>query len=68
MKKKNNINKYLKIIDKIENTRSTNNINWMNLLRIAIKNSPIETLKVLKKINTNDNKINNLIKKLVDNE
>ena len=56
--------KYLKIIDKIEKTRSGNNINWMNLLRIAIKNSPNETIRVLKKINSGDNKISNLLKKI----
>tara|TARA_E500000178_G_scaffold356482_1_gene434719 strand:+ start:586 stop:786 length:201 start_codon:yes stop_codon:yes gene_type:complete len=58
------IDKYLKIIDKIEKTRSGNNINWMNLLRIAIKNSPNETIRVLKKINSGDNKISNLLKKI----
>ncbi len=58
------IDKYLKIIDKIEKTRSGNNINWMNLLRIAIKNSPEETIRVLKKINSGDNKISNLLKKI----
>ena len=58
------IDKYLKIIDKIEKTRSGNNINWMNLLRIAIKNSPDETIRVLKKINSGDNKISNLLKKI----
>ncbi len=65
MKNKNQrVDKYLKIIDKIEKTRSGNNINWMNLLRIAIKNSPDETIKVLKKINSSDNKISNLLKKI----
>ena len=54
----------LKIIDKIEKTRSINNINWMNILRIAMKNSPKETTVLLKKINTYDNKISNLLKKL----
>ena len=58
------IDKYLKIIDKIEKTRSGNNINWMNLLRIAIKNSPDESIRVLKKINSGDNKISNLLKKI----
>ena len=47
-------NKYLKIIDKIEKTRSVNNINWMNILRIAIKNDPKKTISVMRKINSMD--------------
>ena len=56
MKKKNNENKikyYLSLIDKIEKTRTKNNINWMDILRLAIKKSPKETVKLLKKINLN---------------
>ena len=58
MKKK--VKAYLKIIDKIEKTRTKNNINWMDILRIAIKNAPDETIKVLKKINIKDKKISGL--------
>ena len=58
-------NKYLKIIDKIEKTRTVNNINWMNILRIAIKNDPKKTINVMKKINSKDKKISNLLSKLV---
>ena len=54
----------LQIINKIENTRKSNNVNWMNLLKIAIKSNPYETIKVLKKINTDDNKISKLFKKI----
>ena len=61
--KKKKIN-YLNIIDKIEKVRSKNNINWMDIMRIAFKYSPVEAKKVLKKINTNDTKISNLLKKL----
>ena len=62
--KNKKIDMYLAIIDKVEKTRTNNNINWMNLLRIAIKQSPEETIKVLKKINSNDNKISKLLKKI----
>tara|TARA_B100001057_G_scaffold501082_1_gene620337 strand:- start:5477 stop:5683 length:207 start_codon:yes stop_codon:yes gene_type:complete len=58
------IKKYLRIINQIEKARSSNNINWMNVLRIAIKNSPKETIKILKKINTKDGEISKLLKKL----
>ena len=52
------------IVGLIERTRSKNNKNWMDLLRIALKYSPKEASKVLKKININDRKISNLLKKL----
>ena len=38
----------------------------MNILRIAIKNSPEETIKTMERINSSDNKISNLFKKLND--
>ena len=62
--KEKKIKRYLKIINQIEKTRSKNNVNWMTILKIAIKKSPEETIKVMKKINSKDNKISNLFKKL----
>ena len=62
MKKK--IKYYLRIIDKIEKTRSKNNINWMNILRLAVKKSTTETIRLMKKINMSDQKISNLLKKI----
>ena len=56
--------KYLKIIKKIEIIRKKNNVNWMNILRIAFIHSPEETKKIMKKINSHDYKIYNLLKKL----
>ena len=66
MKKNQNkkIQKYLKIIDSIEKTRSKNNVNWMDILRLSIKNAPDETIKIMKKIDRKDNNISNLFKKL----
>ena len=60
---KEKIKYYLKIMDRIEKTRSKNNFNWMNILRISLKNAPEETLKVMKKINIADTKILKLNKK-----
>ena len=60
------INKYLKIINQIEKARSSNNINWMNILRIAIKNNSKDTIKVMKKINSSDGKISKLLRKLTN--
>jgi len=58
-------NKYLKIINKIENIRKKNNVNWMNILRIAFKYSPKETANVMSKIYIDDQKIGSLVKKLL---
>ena len=47
MKKKNK-KSYLNIINKIEKIRSKNNVNWMDILRVAFKNSPDESKKIVK--------------------
>ena len=62
--KNKEIEDYLKIIDEIEQVRSKNNINWMDLLRIAFTYAPKEAKKLMKKINHEDNRISYLIKKL----
>ena len=48
---------YNSIINKISLIRSKNNINWMNLLRLAFKYAPNEANKINKKINVDDKKI-----------
>ena len=53
-----------KIINKIQQVRSKNNVNWMNLLRLAFDSAPEKASKVVKQINTNDKKISSLLKKL----
>ena len=58
---------YDKIINKIQKVRSKNNINWMNLLRLAFKLDPIKASALMKKINYDDKKISNLLKKLSSN-
>jgi len=57
--------KYNKVIDKIENTRTKNNKNWMNILRLAFKSSPSEASAILSKIYKEDKKIANLAKSLI---
>ncbi|MDB9760431.1 hypothetical protein OAB59_00485 [Pelagibacteraceae bacterium] len=64
IKNKNKTSKYLKIINQIQNNRKNNNINWMNILKIAFKNSPDEAAKVMSKIYRQDDKISKLIRKL----
>ena len=56
------------IIDAIEKVRSKNNINWMNVLRLAFKHSPSEARDIVAKINEDDKKIGNLLKQLSRNK
>ena len=62
MKKK--LNK-IKIIDQIESIRRKNNGNWMDLLRLAYKNSPRESTMIMAKIYRDDSRISKLVKKLI---
>jgi hypothetical protein len=64
MKKIQKSKNYLKIISKIENIRKKNNVNWMDILRIAFDNNPKATAKVMSKIYSDDQKIGALVKKL----
>ena len=57
---KTKISKYLNIINKIEKVRSKNNVNWMDVLRLALTHAPDETIKLMKEINRKDRKISNL--------
>ena len=50
-KKSLKIRKYLRIINKIEKVRTKNNVNWMDVLRVALKHAPDETIKLMKNIN-----------------
>ena len=59
-----NINDKLKLIDDIEKIRTQNNINWMDLLRVAFKNAPDETKALVRKINKDDKKISEIFAKL----
>lgn len=52
------------LIREIEKTRSKNNKNWMDLLRLALQYAPLKAKKVLKEINKNDQKISKLLKSL----
>lgn len=54
-----------KIIDKIEKTRSKNNKNWMDVLRLAFDSSPVKASKILSEIYKEDKKISSLAKTLL---
>ena len=55
---------YNKIINQIQKIRSKNNVNWMNILRLAFKLDPKSASKIMKKINYDDKKISSLLNKL----
>jgi hypothetical protein len=55
---------YNKIINEIQKIRSKNNVNWMDILRLAFKLDPESSKKIMKKINYDDKKISNLLSKL----
>lgn len=57
-------NKYVKVINQIEKIRSKNNVNWMNILRLAFELDPKKASEIMKKINYDDKKISNLLNKL----
>lgn len=59
-----NQNKYISIIDTIQKVRSKNNVNWMNILKLAFKLDPKAAKKIMRKINYDDKKISKLLSKL----
>jgi len=56
----------LKIINQIQKIRSKNNKYWMDVLRLAFKLAPDQASVLMKKINSNDQNISKLVKKLSD--
>ena len=67
MKDKNEkLEYYLEIIDEIEKVRSGNNMNWMDILRLAFTHAPEEAKQLMKKIDHEDNQISQLVKKLTN--
>ena len=58
------VKRSLKIINQIQNFRSRNNKNWMDILRVAFKNAPEESSKILKDILHMDQKLLKISKKL----
>ena len=50
------------LIDNIESVRTRNNVNWMNLMRLAFKTAPHEAEKIFESINQDDNSIAKLLK------
>ena len=60
----NKSKKHTTLINQIQKIRSRNNVNWMNILRLAFKFAPKEAKMIMKKINSDDRKISSLLNKL----
>ncbi len=58
------INQGIKLINEIQNVRSKNNKNWMDLLRLSLKLDFDSTSKIIKEICKDDKRIYNLAKKI----
>ena len=65
MTKKSNYKNSLKLILKIQNIRKKNNVNWMNMLRLAFKHDPKRAAKIMSNIYTDDQRVSNLVDKLI---
>ena len=64
---KNNLKKIkrgLRLINQIQNIRTKNNKNWMDLLRLSLKLDFNATSKILKEICKDDKRISNLAQKI----
>ena len=54
----------LKFVDQIQNIRSKNNKNWMDLLRLSLEFDFDKTSKIIKEICKDDKRISNLAQKI----
>ena len=57
---------YNKIINQIQKVRSKNNVNWMNVLKLAFELDPKKASEIMKRINSDDTNISKLLKKLTN--
>ena len=64
--KEDRTERYLKIIDEIEQVRTRNNVNWMDVLRLAFRHAPDDARDLMKRINKEDKKISELLKQLAE--
>ena len=56
----------MKQIDEIEKIRSSNNKNWMDLLRLALEVAPARAKVIVGEIYKHDDKISQLVKELIE--
>ena len=58
------ISQGIKLVNQIQNIRSKNNKNWMDLLRLSLKLDFDTTSKIIKEICKDDKRISNLAQKI----
>lgn len=58
------VSERLMVIDQVESIRSKNNVNWMDVLRLAFKHAPKDAAGIMGRINSDDSKISELLHKL----
>ena len=58
------ISQGLRLINEIQNIRSKNNKNWMDLLRLSLELDFDKTSKIIKEICKDDKRISNLAQKI----
>ena len=58
-------NNHIKIVNKIQKIRSKNNVNWMDILRLAFKHDPKNAAKIMSNVYTDDQRVSSIVKKLV---
>tara|TARA_B110000305_G_C18975214_1_gene419017 strand:- start:303 stop:473 length:171 start_codon:yes stop_codon:yes gene_type:complete len=54
----------IKVLTQIKKIRSKNNVNWMNILRLAFELDSKRASKIMSKINYDDKKISKLLNQL----
>jgi len=58
----------LEIIDEVEKVRTKNNVNWMDILRLAFTHAPEDARQLMGRVNEHDQHISNLLQELSNNE
>ena len=56
------------IINEIQKIRAKNNTHWMDVVKLAFKIAPDEARDIFKKIKYCDERVNELLKELADND
>jgi hypothetical protein len=54
-----------RVLRQIESARSKNNLNWMEVLRIALNAAPEKTLKCIRRIHQKDTQISRYLGRLL---
>jgi hypothetical protein len=58
----------LEILDEVQEIRSKNNVNWMDILRLAFAHAPKEARELMGRVNEHDGRISALLSELAENE